>query len=95
MATTTTSGKFSLNARDFLKGLVIGVGTPVLYLLQELVPGWDIHPVLKAAIAATITYLIKNLFAPAQIVIQNPSPQQVEDVKNGDAVAKVITKPNS
>lgn len=53
---------FKLKGRDFLKGLIMAVGTPVLYLLQELIPEWNIPPLAKAAISAAITYLIKNLF---------------------------------
>lgn len=81
---TTTSGQFSLKARDFLKGLVMAVGTPVLYLLQELIPGWDLPPLAKAAIAATITYLLKNFFAPAQVVVTDPTPKLIEDAKAGN-----------
>ncbi len=93
MQTTTTSKKFTLAIPDFLKGLVMFVGTPVLYLLQEMIPGWEANPVLKVAISATITYLLKNFFAPSQIVIKNPSPNQVEAVKEGHAVAKVVSAP--
>lgn len=51
-----------LKLRDFLKGLVLAVGTPVLYFLQELIPHWDIPSIAKIAISAGVTYLLKNLF---------------------------------
>ena len=49
------STAFSLKLRDVLKSFIIAVGTPVLYLVQELIPGWNVPPIAKAAIAATIT----------------------------------------
>lgn len=61
------SPKFTLKVRDFLKGAIMAIGTPVLYLVQEMIPGYDIHPVAKAAIGALITYLLKNYFAPASV----------------------------
>lgn len=54
------SKQFALNAIDWLKGAILAVGTPVVYLLQELIPGWDINPIVKAAIAAFLTYLIQT-----------------------------------
>jgi hypothetical protein len=93
MPTTTTSGKFSLGSKDFWKGFIMAVGTPVLYFLQEYIPLMDNVPALaKIAISAAITYLIKNFFAPAQIVISDPHPGQVEAVNNGDAKAIVVNR---
>lgn len=54
------STKWTLQARDFLKGLVIAVGTPVLYLLQELIPNWPLNQIEKAALSAFVTYLVKQ-----------------------------------
>lgn len=51
-----------LKVRDLLKGLILAVGTPVLYFIQELIPHWNIPPIAKIAISAGITYLLKNLF---------------------------------
>lgn len=52
---------FDLDWKDFLKGLVLGVGTPVLYYLQELVPTLsDLSTIAKIAISAFIAYIIKN-----------------------------------
>ena len=56
------STRFSLKLRDWLKGLIIAVGTPVLYLVQEMIPNWPLNPIEKAALSATVTYLIKNFF---------------------------------
>jgi phosphate/sulfate permease len=54
--------RFSLQLRDWLKGLIIAVGTPVLYLMQELIPNWNLTPIEKAALSAFVTYMLKNLF---------------------------------
>lgn len=56
------SSLFSLKTADFIKGLVMAVGTPVLYMLQELIPNYNLNPLLQAGIAALITYLLKNFF---------------------------------
>lgn len=53
---------YKLKLRDWLKGLIIAVGTPVAYLLQELIPNWPLNAIEKAALSAGITYMIKNFF---------------------------------
>jgi hypothetical protein len=79
------SEQFSLKARDFLKGLIMGIGAPVLYVVQELIPGWDVHPVAKVAIAATITYLLKNYFDKPKVVTvydtNKKATEVAEDIK--------------
>lgn len=54
--------KWMLKARDLLKGLFMAVATPVLYVLQELIPHYHLHPIAQAGISAGIAYLIKNWF---------------------------------
>ena len=54
----------SVNWRDFLRGLIMAVGTPVLYLLQELIPNYPLSVLEKTALSALVTYLIKNFFTP-------------------------------
>lgn len=88
--TTTTSDRFNINWRDFFRGMILFVGTPVFYTLQELIPGWDANPLLKIAIGALITYIIKNFFQPTAIVVKNPSEASVEAVREGKAEAKIV-----
>ena len=57
------STKFSLKVRDFIKGFGMAVGTPLLYFVQDLIPGWTIDPIYKIAISAAVTYLLKNYFS--------------------------------
>lgn len=53
---------WGLKLRDFLKGAIMAIGTPVLYMLQELIPDYPLNPIEKAAASALVTYLIKNFF---------------------------------
>lgn len=96
MATTTTSGKFSLDAKDFLKGAILAVLTPVVTVLIQtlqagsLVFNWTAIGVTAAS--AFLAYLVKNYLSPAQIVIENPSSASVKAVKEGTAKATVVNK---
>ena len=80
------STAFSLKLRDILKSFIIAVGTPILYLVQELIPGWNVPPIAKAAIAATITYLLKNFFnndvKSAVTIVEEAEKKQIEKVNN-------------
>lgn len=62
------SEQFKLKALDFLNGAILAVGTPLLYLAQELIPDWDANPFVKAGISALIAYLIKNFFTKPQVI---------------------------
>jgi hypothetical protein len=87
----------SLGASDFFKGLIMAVGTPVLYLLQQLIPSWT--PVLtahlgatggvvaQAALSALITYLTKNLFTDSVSEAQTTLITQAK--KTGDTTVTV------
>lgn len=95
--TTTTSGQFSLNARDFLKGALVAVLTPVVtVIIQSLEAGslkFDWTAIGITALSAFLAYIVKNFLAPAQIVIQNPTDNEVQAVKQGTAKATVVKKP--
>ena len=56
------SNFLSLKQRDAIRGFIVAVLTPVLYLLQELIPHYNIHVVLKVALSGGVAYLIKNFF---------------------------------
>lgn len=96
MATTTTSGQFSLNTRDFLKGLLIAVLTPVItVIIQSLEAGnlkFDWTAIGVTALSAFLAYILKNFLATPQIVITDPSKVEVEAVKQGKAKATVVHK---
>lgn len=73
---TLISTQFTLKLRDFLIGLIMAVGTPLLYLAQELIPGWNADPFVKAGISAGITYLIKNFIEPTKVVTISKSSHE-------------------
>jgi hypothetical protein len=53
---------WGLKLRDFIKGMVLAVGTPVLYLVQEMIPTWPLTKLESIALSAIVTYLLKNYF---------------------------------
>jgi hypothetical protein len=92
MNTTTTSSFLSLNWKDTLKAFILAVGTPVLYLVQEKIPGYNVDPYVKVALAAGVSYLLKNFFTSSEIVVKNAHPEDVEAVKDGAAKVSIIAK---
>ena len=62
------SKQFSLSKRDFIRGFIISVVTPMLYVIQEMIPGWDVDPIIKAGISAGISYLLKNFLEPSKTI---------------------------
>jgi hypothetical protein len=81
---TVTSPKWSLNTKDFLRGLLMAVlSSPFTFLLDSLNQGdWNLDwkKIGGVALVAGLTYLAKNLGTPA--TIQIPVPDSV--AKNSD-----------
>lgn len=81
---TVTSKKYWLNAKDFLKGMFIAIGTSVFTVVQtsldagQLVLNWK--TIITVALAASVTYLLKNFFTPASVQKVIPN-SEVADVK--------------
>jgi hypothetical protein len=96
MATTTTSEKFSLNLKDFARGALLAVIAAIVPVITASLNAgnltFDWKSIGVTALAAFFAYLVKNFLTPAEIVIENAPKTQVEKVKNGEAVAKVIDK---
>lgn len=82
------SGLFSLKVKDFIQSFIMSIGTPVLYFLQELIPTWNIPVIAKIAIAAAVTYLLKNFFkddtAVAKKTIEKAGGAVVENLKKSE-----------
>lgn len=97
MTTITSSNKFALNGQDWLKGLVVAVITPVItIIIDSLNAGtlvFDWKHIAITALTAGLAYLVKNFLDPAKIVITDPSPKSIADVKKGNAVVN-ITNPH-
>ncbi len=57
---------FKLNLRDFLKGALMAILVPVLYIIQTSLDSgvltFNWKQITIAAIAGFVSYLIKNLF---------------------------------
>jgi len=94
MQIKVTSNQFDLSKSDWLKGLIMAVGTPVLMAIQELIPKWHFGPansttdiLIKAAISATVTYLLKNFVDKPKVVIEDQ--KTVEAVRDGNATVNI------
>lgn len=58
---------FSLpNAFEWIKGLILAVGTPLLYYAQELLPSLGLDTWMKIALSAIISYFIKQFFTNSE-----------------------------
>lgn len=90
----------ALGKRDFWNGLIVFVLTATLYGLQEWLPLADgIHPVIKAALAAIVGYLAKNLFTPEEAkekaaikVLENSRSAMVRDMPDKIIINKTANK---
>jgi hypothetical protein len=59
-----TSKLFNLpTAFEWFKGLIMAVGTPLIYLLQELLPSLGLSQWQQIALSALIAYLIKTFIS--------------------------------
>lgn len=84
-----TSKKFWLNSKDFLRGLIMAMGTgasmiliPVFTALQAgTAMHIDWNMAWKAALAAGGVYLLKNFFQDEKVKI-NATPEKIEELKN-------------
>lgn len=78
------STRFTVKLRDWLKGLIMGVGTPVLYLLQELIPNYPLTPIEKTALSAFVAYMLKNYFTDdikaAEKIIEKAKANEKKDI---------------
>ena len=72
MSKTVTSKQFSLQGRDWLKGALMAVLTPVIVIIQQTIAQgeltFDWKAIGMAAIAGGLAYLSKNLFEPTKTV---------------------------
>lgn len=71
-----TPAKGKLNWFDLLKGAIMAVGTPMLYVLQEMIPNWPLNPIEKAGLSAFVTYMLKNVFDSQKVMID---PKDLEE----------------
>lgn len=59
---------FSVNTKDIIKGLLMAILTPAVFILQQSLEAGslkiDWHTVLLASVAGGVGYLVKNFFTP-------------------------------
>ena len=61
------SGLFSLpNAFEWIKGAIMAVGTPLIYLLQEILPNLGLSQWQQIALSALLAYLIKTFITDSK-----------------------------
>lgn len=91
---TTTSTKFTLNAGDFVRGLLVAVISAIVPIIMgslnagTLTFNWV--TIGTVALGAALGYLTKNFFTSSAIMIKNP--ELAQEVKVGDAEVKVVDK---
>ena len=65
-----SSPLFKLNTSDLLKGLLMSVLTPVVYIIQASLEAgewsFNLHNIGLAAISGGFAYIVKNFFTPAE-----------------------------
>lgn len=72
---------FTINWRDFIKGLIVAVVTAVLTGLYNIISAGGsitVKSVVVPAVLALIAYLLKNLFTNSEEKILAPEPKQPE-----------------
>jgi membrane protein implicated in regulation of membrane protease activity len=83
-----TAPKFSLSQNDFLKGLLMAVGTPVIAVLLATVQAgsweFDWNMIGTTAVSALLMYLGKNFFNGPSLVVQDPSKNMIKEAKEGN-----------
>ena len=84
---------FTLNWNDALKGLIMAVATPALFLIQQTIANgqfvFNWKQVGMAAVAGGVAYLFKNFFTPAdptKVVTQTASGKVTETQIKTDSI---------
>lgn len=93
---TVTSKQYTLNLRDLVRGALVAIITPVFTIMLtslnagELVFNWK--AIGATALAALLSYLLKNFLTSTEITIKPASNEMVDDVKAGRAEVTVTQK---
>jgi hypothetical protein len=88
--------KYSLNAKDFLRGLLIAVGTAVLVIVQNTISAgvltFDWKEIGMAAVGATVTYLAKNFLTNDVAVAKTTLTAAAATPEDKALVSEIQTK---
>jgi hypothetical protein len=94
MATaTTTADTGKLNYKDLLKGALMVAITAILTAAYSAIESGGFETINWKAVLTTgaiagVGYLVKNLFTPPSIVVENPPQQLLNAAKEGNVVVK-------
>lgn len=96
MDVKTTSALFNLDRKDLLKGLLIAILSPVFtILIQSLDAGslvFDWKYIASTALAAALTYILKNFLTPGEVVVTQVPKETVDRVNSGELTAAIVPK---
>lgn len=71
------SPQFAINWSDVLKGLIMAVGTPVIFIIQQTISSGQLtfnwKQIGMAALSGGVAYLIKNYFSKPAAVSDSPA----------------------
>lgn len=84
-----TSKRYSLNRKDFLRGLLMAVVAGAAFTAELALESGEFHlrKVLYAGLAAGLAYLLKNYLQPAQVK-KTITNQEVDALKSENTAAK-------
>lgn len=86
--TKITAGRGTLNARDFIRSLIVAAISPVFPIVMDSINAGDFalnwKHIWMTAAGAAFAYLVKNLLTPSEVVITDPA--KVEAVKQGETI---------
>lgn len=86
MPQVTTNKQFSLNLPDWLKGLLMAIGTPVIAVIIDSTSkgslNFDWKLIATTAISAGGLYLMKNFLTPTHTVISGDVNVQIQQPNN-------------
>lgn len=95
MATQTivTAGQGKLTTRDWLMGLLMAVGSPVIAIIWDCIEKgnfkFDWGMLAKVAGSAAAMYIFKNLSDKSKIVVTGASDELIKAVKDGAKEVRV------
>lgn len=88
--------KFSLQVRDFLKGLLMAIGTAIAVVLQNSISAeaWVFNwkAIGMAAVGAALTYLLKNYLTDENKVAKKVLTENAATPTDAAIVADIQTK---
>lgn len=94
MQTIATPAQGTINLKDLGKGFIITLAGAILGGIYPVLSAGTFNidwvPILSTSLGAGVGYIIKNLSDKAKIVVTNPTKEQVEAVKNGDAKVTIV-----